>query len=226
MTEEQWLKTRAHAQGLVWNLRSMTQVTRTKRGKRKLRLFACGCCRLIWERLRDPRLRKAVEVAERFAEGETDKDELEAVRCLVTPFRMGRYFPEKPDVLDLIAIDLAVATTHQQAFEAAFSMTVYEFPLAGYRTAQSDGEAVLCDLLRCVIGNPFRPVAFDSAWRTPSAFALARTAYEERRFEDLPLLADALEEAGCTDEAILTHCRGPGPHVRGCWVVDLVLGRS
>jgi hypothetical protein len=69
-------------------------------------------------------------------------------------------------------------------------------------------------------------VTFEPAWCTPQALALARTAYEERRFEDLPLLADALEEAGCTDEAILSHLRGPGPHVRGCWALDLVLGRS
>jgi hypothetical protein len=81
-------------------------------------------------------------------------------------------------------------------------------------------------MLREIFGNPFRPVSIDPIWRTPQALALARTAYEERRFEELPLLADALEEAGCTDEAILAHCRGLGPHVRGCWVVDLVLARE
>jgi hypothetical protein len=80
--------------------------------------------------------------------------------------------------------------------------------------------------LREILGNPFLPVAIDPIWHTPQALALARTAYEERRFEDLPLLADALEEAGCTDAAILAHLRGPGPHVRGCWVVDLVLGKE
>jgi hypothetical protein len=226
MTEEQWLNTRAHAQGLVWNLRSMTQITRTKRGKRKLRLFACGCCRLIWERLRDPRLRKAVELAERYADGEAGKEELEATRTLVTPLRASDYFPKSPDVLDHIAIDLAASTTHPQAYEAAFSMTAYQPPLAGYRTPQADGEAILCDLLRCVLGNPFRSVVLDRSWRTPAVVALARTVYEERRFEDLPLLADALEESGCTDAAILSHCRGPGPHVRGCWVVDRVLGKE
>src|SRR5205807_9968252 len=98
-------------------------------------------------------------------------------------------------------------------------------PLAGFRTAQADGEAILCDLLRCVIGNPFRPASVAPAWRTPSVMALACAAYEDRRFEDLPLLADALEEAGCTDAAILAHCRGPGPHVRGCWALDLILSK-
>jgi hypothetical protein len=80
--------------------------------------------------------------------------------------------------------------------------------------------------VREIFGNPFHPVSFYPALRTSSAVAIARTAYEERRFEDLPLLADVLEEAGCTDAAILVHLRGPGPHVRGCWVVDLVLGKK
>ncbi len=74
--------------------------------------------------------------------------------------------------------------------------------------------------------NPFRPVAFDPAWRTESVVALARGMYETRDFAPMPVLADALDDAGCADPDILAHCRGPGPHVRGCWVVDLVLGTS
>ena len=81
-------------------------------------------------------------------------------------------------------------------------------------------------MLRCLFGNPFRPVpVIPSAWRTPTVLGMARAIYTERRFEDLPILADALEDAGCTDAALLDHCRGPGPHVRGCWVVDLLLGK-
>jgi hypothetical protein len=81
-------------------------------------------------------------------------------------------------------------------------------------------------LVRDVFGNPFRPLSFDPAWQTPQALALARTAYEERRWEELPLLADALEEAGCDNDAILNHCREQRPHVRGCWVIDLVLAKE
>jgi len=81
-------------------------------------------------------------------------------------------------------------------------------------------------LLRDIFGNPFHPVAFDPAWRTEAVVGLARGAYEDRAFDRLPVLADALEDAGCADAAVLAHCRGPGPHVRGCWVVDLVLGKS
>jgi hypothetical protein len=75
--------------------------------------------------------------------------------------------------------------------------------------------------------NPFRPVAFDPSWRTSTTVGLARTMYESRDFGAMPVLADALEEAGCDSPDVLGHCRDPnGGHVRGCWVVDLVLGKS
>src|SRR5207245_1142285 len=82
-------------------------------------------------------------------------------------------------------------------------------------------------ILRDIFGPlPFRPVVLEPAARTPGLTALAHTIYEDRRFQDLPILADALEEAGCTNTDILTHLRQPGEHVRGCWVLDLVLGKS
>jgi hypothetical protein len=84
----------------------------------------------------------------------------------------------------------------------------------------------LAALFRDIFGNPFRPVAFDPSWRTEAVVALARGMYESRDFAPMPVLADALEDAGCADADILAHCRGDGPHVRGCWVVDLVLGKS
>jgi hypothetical protein len=76
----------------------------------------------------------------------------------------------------------------------------------------------LTALLRDLFGNPFRPVACDPAWRTPSVRRLAEVIYEEGAFDRLPILADALEEAGCDNADILSHLRGPGPHVRGCWL--------
>lgn len=80
-----------------------------------------------------------------------------------------------------------------------------------------------CDLIRCLLGNPFRPVAFDPSWKTPTAQAFAQGAYDGRDFSALPVLADVLEDAGCTDEQVLTHCRDGGRHARGCWVLDAVL---
>jgi hypothetical protein len=86
--------------------------------------------------------------------------------------------------------------------------------------------AAHCNIIRDIFGNPFRPIFFSPAWRTDSAVALARQMYDSRDFCAMPILADALQEAGCDSEDILAHCRGDGPHVRGCWVVDLVLGKE
>ena len=77
-----------------------------------------------------------------------------------------------------------------------------------------------------MVGNPFRPVAFDPRWRTEDTLGLARGIYHERAFARLPLLADALMDAGCDDDRLVGHCRWAGPHARGCWVVDLVLGKQ
>jgi hypothetical protein len=94
-------------------------------------------------------------------------------------------------------------------------------------------EKAQADLLRDILGNPFRPVAVSSAWLTPQVVAVAQAAYDQREppagtldVARLAVLADALEEAGCTDQTVLDHLRGPGPHVRGCWVVDLILGKG
>jgi hypothetical protein len=99
--------------------------------------------------------------------------------------------------------------------------------------------AFVAGVVKVIAGSPLRqghdsgddkpvlPVPkFDQAWRTSTVVALARTVYEDRAFDRLPILADALEDAGCDHPNILTHCRDEGPHVRGCWVVDLLLGTS
>src|SRR5262249_32999165 len=80
-------------------------------------------------------------------------------------------------------------------------------------------------LLRCIFGSPFRPITCDPAWRTPGVVALVKGILAESRFEEMPALADALEEAGCRDGQVLSHCRGPGPHAKGCRVCRLLLKR-
>ncbi len=92
-----------------------------------------------------------------------------------------------------------------------------------------DEHIAQADLIRDIFGNPFRPVAVDPAWLAWNDGAIRKMAqaiYDERAFDRLPLLADALEDAGCADADILAHCRGPGPHVRGCWLVDSLLGKK
>ena len=89
-----------------------------------------------------------------------------------------------------------------------------------------DGSSGQTALLRDIFGNPFRPAAFDPQWRSADVGALARTIYDDRAFDRMPIFADALMDAGCDDEQVIGHCRGPGPHVRGCWAVDLVLEKA
>jgi hypothetical protein len=104
----------------------------------------------------------------------------------------------------IVALEAADATEHLRAQETAYQ----------------------CGLAHDIIGNPFRPVSFSPSWRTDTALALALQMYDSRDFGAMPILADALQDAGCEDASILDHCRGDGPHVRGCWVVDLVLGKE
>jgi hypothetical protein len=92
---------------------------------------------------------------------------------------------------------------------------------------QQDVSKMQIEIVHDVVGNPFRPVAFDPAWQTTTAISLAQTMYDARDFAAMPVLADALEDAGCAVPDVLNHCRDPkGAHVRGCWVVDLVLGKT
>src|SRR5262249_719138 len=83
----------------------------------------------------------------------------------------------------------------------------------------------ICKLLRDLFGNPFRPVAFDPAWASFAVTSVAKHVYDRHAWEEMPILGDALEDAGCDDEQVLSHCRDGGEHVRGCWVVDALLGK-
>lgn len=232
MNEAEWLNEQRRSQGMVWTLRG-TKVTRTKAGKRKLRLFACACCRLVWDMLHDPLLRQSVEVAEQFAEGESGKDELEKAYGSTRGLGVGMLTPHAPGHRERIAACMAGDAARPNAFSAAFYMTAYPVSLAGYRVQEKDSDALLCELLHCIFGNPFRPIALDSVWLTPSVRALARSAYDERILpagtldpDRLAVLADALEDAGCDSADLLSHLRGPGPHVRGCWALDLILAKE
>jgi len=181
--------------------------------------------------------REAVEWAERFADGEVQRDEaydrLEwrsegaAFQCEASPWRsrfdewleehFGPSAGPLPSPSDQMAVDAAYFANALMTLD---THSAFERTLSRYESLLE------CDLLRDIFGNPFRPVSFSLSWRTDTAVALARQMYESRDFGAMPILADALQEAGCDSDDILSHCRGPGPHVRGCWVVDLVLGKE
>ena len=194
--------------------------------ERKLRLFACACCRWIWPRLTQERSRKAVETAERYADGLADEAELRRARAsapCVTGAERAAAWAAAP-AADAAAEGVASAS---QSAEAGGRDTPW---LAGKdAAARNEHSRCQCAWLRDIMGNPFQPTRLEPAWllwKDGSIPKLARSIYEERRFTDLPILADALAEAGCTDPIILDHCRQSGEHVRGCWVVDLCLERE
>jgi hypothetical protein len=120
----------------------------------------------------------------------------------------------------------------------AFTHTLFPEDAAGvamhlrtlFSMHSSDAFASVRDVIRLIheiVGNPFRSVTFDPLWRTSTVLALAQGIYDERAFDRMPILADALQDAGCENEDILNHCRDPKQiHVRGCWVVDLALGKA
>ena len=87
-------------------------------------------------------------------------------------------------------------------------------------------QATQADLLRHIFGNPFKPFTLNHFWLTSTVIALAQQMYESRDFSAMPILADALQDAGCDNNEILLHCHGPGPHVRGCFLIDVLLGKE
>jgi hypothetical protein len=105
-------------------------------------------------------------------------------------------------------------------------LTLYQAGEEAGRSARNSEKVFQCNILRDIFGNPFRRVTLDPRWLTSTVIDLARTIYEERVWERMPILADALMDAGCDSEEVINHCRGPGPHVRGCWVIDLLTGRE
>jgi hypothetical protein len=191
--------------------------------QRKLRLFACACVRRVWHLLDDDRSRRAVEAAELYADDQVTLRKLagacRAARQVDGAAGSAAAAAAALNLHQLVSRDQGPQLTHVVAAAAEASQAGGSS--SGKLRRQQKAQA---ELLRDIFGNPFRPVTFSPDWRTDTAVALARTMYESRDFSAMPILADALQDAGCDNADVLDHCRGPGPHVRGCWVVDLVLG--
>ncbi len=213
---------------------------------RKLRLFGVACCRRVLHLLghgacrgqeQQALSRQAVEVAERFADGLASASDLARAHgmahlgnnvnpCLdsILPVTPGSSRFATPRLMELACRFVASELAPQA------SGMVEEFTrLASYAVDGADPRPTHADLGREVFGNPFHRVAFDPAWLRCDDGAipgLARAIYADRSFDQLPVLADALEDAGCQDVAILDHCRRPANHVRGCWALDKLLGKE
>ncbi|VTR93139.1 Uncharacterized protein (Fragment) OS=uncultured bacterium PE=4 SV=1 [Gemmata massiliana] len=225
MTEADWLNPHATVQGLTHGL-PKTPVGRSKAGRRKFRLFACAVCRLFWDRLPEECLRRAIEGTELVAEGALPKEYLDSAHRVAQEAGLNSFVaPGGDEPQKRLAFALIDALTRHEAPRVAFGVVSYALPLADHH-GPPDAHALIIRLLRDVFGNPFLKVKFDKKWRTDTAVTLARQMYESRDFSAMPIMADALQDAGCDNADVLDHCRGDGPHVYGCWVADLVLGKQ
>ncbi len=205
---------------------------------RKLRLFACACYRRVGHLLPDPRARAAVEVAEQVADGLLPAQELrraegllrQALDALEARWRAAVGAEHLALLPAYEALALGLVVLRPEAQKAAHDTSINAYLAAASLTnpdpwpARKAEERAQTDLLRCLFGNPLRSHALEPAWATSTVTALAEGIYADRAFDRMPILADALEDAGCDNADVLAHCRGDGPHARGCWVVDLILG--
>jgi hypothetical protein len=216
MTEAEW---RECSEAVV-----LLNFLRGQGSDRKWRLYACGCCRAAWHLLTEQQSQQAVVVAESFAEGGASRQALaEAHRQALGVARRQTTFAGQ------MAAEAAVAAS--DLWEGSSAL---EVAIRAARALQSRGYgAIARKLVYDVFGNPYHPALTAPPWVTAEVRALAADEASRGGFFAGPLdpvrlavLGDALEDAGCTNTEILSHLRGPGPHVRGCWVLDAILGRQ
>jgi hypothetical protein len=222
MTEEEWLSDETSGR-LLEHTRRIQGLTPRARG-RKYRLAAVEIVRAILGIGSDARVAAVVEAVERLCEEQCTLREV-AAAVQATGFQVrSDTWPNWGALVHYLGADEAFSGVRGIAGATQLERRWEGPPMPLSRPAFV---AVQCRIIREVFGNPFRATDFDPDWRTDTAVALARQMYESREFSAMPILADALQDAGCDDEEALAHCRDTNQvHVRGCWVVDLVLGRS
>ncbi len=248
LTEEQWLTERSPDR-LLRYLQQHRRITKVPGGQRRVWLFKIGCCRLIWDRMEDERSRhvplkfagsKRVEghaPADRIGRGGNlgHRSRSGGQSKMPGSERTGRPKPHPYFSQQLRGVRGSVGDVHPR-HERRFIHRGHVHPFRCWRLNQPDwtpeerspaarerAAGLVADLARCIFGNPFQPIAIDEAWiadKGSTVARLARAIYEERAFDRLAVLSDALEEAGCTDPAILKHCReehGTTPAAVGSW---------
>ena len=226
MTEAEWLSC-GEARPMLDYLRAAEKAT-----DRRLRLWSVACCR------HSPFFQLKAPDSTLLAEAERDADEVvtreqygQSLIAYIADSGLHREEPGHPNYWQRQGTVLAVSYAadpcdfFDNACGILFAREV-AWPSRTLRALAQNG-ALECSLFRDIFANPFRPTpAVEQAWLTPDVVTLAGHIYHDQALDQLPELADALEEAGCTDPALLGHLRGGGTHVRGCWAVDAVLGRK
>jgi hypothetical protein len=192
--------------------------------ERKIRLFRVASCTRFWRYLTIKEARDAVKIAEEFVEGLATAEQLSAAyyqgfgrfAAYIRNRRnwKSRREPELGDRIDWAGYAIDTCAPAADIVDLASAET------------RPFLKQVPPSLLRDIIGNPFRSITLNPSWLTSTVLALATGIYEEKAFDRMPILADALQDAGCEHEEILNHCRQLGDHVRGCWVVDLLLNKQ
>lgn len=237
MTEEEWL-TSQDPQPLAVYLFDWAN-------PRKLRLWACACGREASSSYQNPLIGQVLDLFEGVAEGDRRREEQQGPISELQWSKEGEQAAGFSQVVDGIACSqwIDMVKGHEELFalgllHLAFGQAYRACPMAQpegptapptdpeWRSVYSTALKKQSATARDIFNNPFRPVVFDSRWRTSTVLALAEMSYADRAFDRLPILADALQDAGCEHPDVLTHCRGPGPHARGCWVIDGILGKS
>ena len=202
MTEAEWLTTTDPP--------AMLEFVRGTASDRKFRLFACGSCR-------------ADELAWGDAESRGAWTRMEEeVDQLPVAIHRDPFFDDQNGRVEGVRIETAYFAARETARLLAERRGGAFRDFFGSRSRRK----ALALIIRDVLGNPFRPVSTDPSWLTPTALLLAQGIYADRAFDRLSILADALQDAGCDSADLLNHLRGGGPHVLGCWALDVTLGKS
>ncbi|WP_439630587.1 hypothetical protein [Gemmata sp.] len=210
---------------LIYYLRSKQHVHKKAAGRRKLRLLAVAICRTVERHfVGDARSVGRIELVERLADKLVRAGEVTQLHSS-TPWMPTADVNELARRATIAACD--PIAENAVGFCGDFAAHISRLETKGdAEFASQKAQRVQAALVRCIFGNPFRPVVLDPEWRTSTVVQLAQGIYDDRAFDRLPILADALQDAGCDNADVLTHCRDTGPHARGCWVVDLVLGKA
>jgi hypothetical protein len=231
MTEKEW--------NACADPKAMLEFLRGKASDRKLRLFVCSCFSRINPKYTNRKICRAVEISERYADMlATEEERMSAEANARRESRMETERHHSARVA-LLGSTEKVLNPREAARMAAFIVAVDVFrtrigtlptwPLGNpdFKEAMRvEGATYQAPVLRCIFGPlPFRAITLEPAWLTSTVKQLAEAINEEKAFGRLPILADALEEAGYTNADMPNHCRQRGEHVRGCWVIDLLLGK-
>jgi hypothetical protein len=225
MTEAEWLACKDPQKMLK------ARYVRRKLSPRKARLFAASCCRRLSSSLTAEESWRAVQVAEAFADGLADRMELEAAAIDAAVDTGSRDAPEYPERITawVVCAEDALLAAEDASEWATRAIAKHAERTSAWQGALAAEQAAHAELLRDTLGNPFVSVTANAswlAWNNSTVTNLAQAIYADRAFDRLPILADALEDAGCNQQDILNHLRGGGEHCRGCWALDLVLGRE